>query len=80
MMTLRLWRWNSRLGFGQAEDPARNHRGIPAKDCLLATGSEDAGGIQVIRAMGQKVMAEVPHRLTSTLFVRRGGGFVPFER
>jgi len=53
--------------------------GIPARDCLLATGSDDEGGLQVIRTTVQKVVVQVPHRLTSTLFVRRGGAFVRFE-
>jgi len=52
---------------------------IPARGFLVVTGSEDADGLRMVRAMAEKVAAEAPYRLSSKLFVRREGTFVSFE-
>lgn len=51
---------------------------IPARDLFLFTGSENEDGLAVLRAFAAKVSEEASYALTPTLFVRRGGGLVPF--
>jgi len=53
---------------------------IPARDFLIVTGSEDGEGLKVLMAIAEKVTAKAPYRLSTELFVRRNGTFVPFER
>jgi uncharacterized protein YtpQ (UPF0354 family) len=52
---------------------------VPARDLLLVTGSQDRAGLEKVRALARKVLAEGSYTLTDQLFVWRGGKFVPFE-
>ena len=52
---------------------------IPARDLLLVTGSQDRAGLEKVRALARKVLAEGSYTLTDQLFVWRGGKFVAFE-
>lgn len=52
---------------------------IPARDMLLVTGSNDEEGLQKIRDLSQKTMAEGSYTLLPDLFVWDGERFVSFE-
>lgn len=50
---------------------------IPCRDLLLVTGSENAEGLaKLAEIAAETVENDAPYRLTSTLFVHRGGKFV----
>jgi uncharacterized protein YtpQ (UPF0354 family) len=51
---------------------------VPAKDVLIATGSNNAPGLARLRAAAAK-FASGPNGLTTALFVYRDGKFVKFE-
>ena len=53
---------------------------IPARDCLLVTGSVDAGGLAKIARMAQGMFAQAPYRISSKLFVFRNGAFEVLDR
>src|SRR6266516_7036604 len=53
---------------------------IPARDCLLVTGSADAGGLAKIARMAQGILAQAPYRISSKLFVFRNGAFEVFDQ
>jgi hypothetical protein len=53
---------------------------IPARDCLLVTGSADAGGLAKIARMAQGIFAQAPYRISSKLFVFRNGAFDVFDQ
>lgn len=50
---------------------------IPARDSLLVTGSNSRKGLEMVRAMADK-LADGPYRVTRTLFVYREGRFIEF--
>lgn len=52
---------------------------VPSREVLLVTGSEDARGIEKIRQVSERIFAEEPYRLTTTLFVYKGGKFTEFK-
>ena len=53
---------------------------IPARDCLLVTGSADAGGLSKIARVAQEILAQAPYRISSKLFVFRNGAFEAFDQ
>jgi uncharacterized protein YtpQ (UPF0354 family) len=53
---------------------------VPARDMLLVTGSEDPGGLELIRSLVAEVMTSSAYRLTDRLFVYRDGRFVRLEQ
>jgi len=52
---------------------------IPSRDCLLATGGENEKSLCVLREFAAKIRATGHHTLTSKLFARRNGRFMPFS-
>jgi uncharacterized protein YtpQ (UPF0354 family) len=52
---------------------------IPARDCLVVTGNQDPGRVEVLRRVAQTIEAQAAYPLTSRLFVRRQGRFLPYE-
>ena len=54
--------------------------GVPARDLLLVTGSENQRGLARIREIAAEVVAESPYALTRELFVYRKGRFVRFTQ
>ena len=53
---------------------------IPSRDLLIVTGSEDSQGIEKMKQIVQKAFAEGSYRLTTKLFVLRGGKFEEFKQ
>jgi uncharacterized protein YtpQ (UPF0354 family) len=51
---------------------------IPTRDLLIFTGSEDSQGIAKLKEFVQQATAQGSYRLTSKLFVRRGGKIEEF--
>ena len=51
---------------------------IPARDVLLVTGSKDAEGLARVRKLAEEIYAESPYRISPSLFVRKGDGWVKF--
>ena len=52
---------------------------VPSRDMLLITGSRNRTGIEKLRGLASKVIAEAPYRLTADLFVYRDGKFSKFK-
>jgi len=53
---------------------------IPTRDLLIVTGSEDVEGINKMKELVQKASSQGSYRLTTKLFVYRGGKFVEFQK
>lgn len=52
---------------------------LPSRDLLFVAGSRDAEGIRKLRQFAEEASAGNPYRLTSKLFVYRGGTFVEWK-
>jgi uncharacterized protein YtpQ (UPF0354 family) len=52
---------------------------VPARDFLVVTGSRDPSAVAQLKSVAETVAAKAPYRLTTKLFVRRQGQFVPYE-
>jgi uncharacterized protein YtpQ (UPF0354 family) len=52
---------------------------VPARDFLVVTGSRDPSALAQLKNVAETVAAKAPYRLTTKLFVRRQGQFVPYE-
>ena len=53
---------------------------VPARDMLLVTGSEDPGGLELVRSLVAEVISSSAYRLTDRLFVYRDGQFLRLEQ
>ena len=51
---------------------------IPTRDLLLVTGSQNLEGLEKLKQVVKKAFSEGSYRLTSKLFVHRGGQFEEF--
>jgi uncharacterized protein YtpQ (UPF0354 family) len=52
---------------------------IPARNCLVVTGSQDAKKVQALKRLAQMIEARADYPLTSKLHVRRQGRFLIYE-
>jgi len=66
--------WSS----GQIEVDGEIVVAIPARGILIITGSQNRSGLRKVRELAAKTAAEASYRLTSQLFVFRGGRFELF--
>ena len=53
--------------------------GVPARDVLLVTGSEETESLSRLVAFGEEIYAESPYRLTTNLYVWRDGAWQRHE-
>ena len=54
--------------------------GIPSRDLLVATGSEDKQNIEKLKQIVQKGFGEGSYRLTPKLFIMSDGKFEEFKQ
>ena len=52
---------------------------VPRRDLLLVTGSEDENGLKTLDKLAELAVSEANHTVTSRLFVRKNGDWLPFE-
>lgn len=52
---------------------------LPARDVLLVSGTENTEQLDQLRGFRDQAFAESPYRITTTLYVRRDGGWVPMK-
>lgn len=52
---------------------------VPSRGLLLVTGSKDENGLKTLRRVAEEVVSEENHTLTTRLFVRKHGEWLPFD-
>ena len=52
---------------------------IPARDSLLVTGTENGAELERVREISSEIYGESPYKLTTELYVRRGGKWELFD-